>query len=208
VSERERYQRYLASREWAVLKEQVRARSGGVCERCKKAPYEQTHHVTYARKYHERIDDLQAVCELCHLFVSGKSDLDPAAQRKIIVCLDETTSYNVDQRRLDALRLILERYSGECPTIIRLYALNGDTINLSAPPTSGAADCVEAVREVLRLQVHMCPDDVCEYVRDRSNPPLTVPTFSNAVPAAVQNRENITGTSVEEIARMLGSRRT
>jgi hypothetical protein len=71
------YQAYLASREWALLKEQVRKRSGGKCERCEENNYEQTHHVTYERAGHEELADLQALCEGCHLFVSGKSDDDP-----------------------------------------------------------------------------------------------------------------------------------
>lgn len=71
------YQRYLASREWALLKEQVRARSGGKCERCEENEYEQTHHLTYERVGHERLADLQALCAGCHLFISAKSDEDP-----------------------------------------------------------------------------------------------------------------------------------
>lgn len=69
---------YLASREWALLKEQVRVRSGGCCERCAVGDHEQTHHVTYERLGHERLDDLLGVCEACHLYLSGKSDDDPA----------------------------------------------------------------------------------------------------------------------------------
>lgn len=72
------YHRYLASREWGLLKEQVRQRSGGHCEHCGSNTYEQTHHVTYERVGAERLDDLLAVCEECHLFLSGKSDDDPS----------------------------------------------------------------------------------------------------------------------------------
>lgn len=71
------YQRYLASREWALLKEQVRKRSGDICERCLMAPYQETHHLTYARIGHEDLADLLAVCKPCHQFLSGKSDIDP-----------------------------------------------------------------------------------------------------------------------------------
>lgn len=78
ISERERYQRYLASREWAVLKRLVHARSEGLCERCKANIADQVHHMTYIRKYREQLDDLLHVCRKCHEFVSGKSDLDPA----------------------------------------------------------------------------------------------------------------------------------
>lgn len=60
MPEKERYQQYLCSREWAVLKEQVHKRSGGICERCGFHPLDRVHHLTYARKYKERLEDLVA----------------------------------------------------------------------------------------------------------------------------------------------------
>jgi hypothetical protein len=71
------YQEYLASREWALLKNRVRERSGGICERCKKAPQQATHHKTYERIGHESLDDLLGVCNPCHEWLSGKTDDDP-----------------------------------------------------------------------------------------------------------------------------------
>jgi len=70
------YQQYLASREWALLKEQIRKRSGDKCERCLRDPYESTHHLTYERVGNELLTDLLAVCNACHKFLSGKSKLD------------------------------------------------------------------------------------------------------------------------------------
>lgn len=75
---KEKYSRYLCSREWNVLKEQVRERSGGICERCKIHPMSATHHLTYERKYKELVEDLQAICQGCHDFTHGKSNFDPA----------------------------------------------------------------------------------------------------------------------------------
>src|SRR2546426_1847649 len=71
IVKREEYQKYLASREWALLKERVRERSGGICERCKSAPHQATHHLTYERVGQELLEDLLGVCEPCHEFVSG-----------------------------------------------------------------------------------------------------------------------------------------
>lgn len=76
------YRAYLASREWGLLKRQVRERSGGKCERCG-APQEVTHHVTYERLGHERLDDLLAVCKQCHDYLSGITDLDPVGERQL-----------------------------------------------------------------------------------------------------------------------------
>lgn len=73
------YQEYLASRDWALLKNQVRERSGGTCERCHRAPHQSTHHLTYARIGHELLEDLLGVCGPCHEYLSGKLHDDPAA---------------------------------------------------------------------------------------------------------------------------------
>lgn len=75
------YQTYLASREWSLLREQVRERSGNQCERCWHAPQQAVHHMTYENVGHESLDELLAVCNPCHAWLSGKSDRDPAATR-------------------------------------------------------------------------------------------------------------------------------
>lgn len=71
------YHVYLASREWALLKNAVKERSGGICERCGLAPHQQTHHLTYERLGKESLEDLQGVCSSCHEFLSAKSNFDP-----------------------------------------------------------------------------------------------------------------------------------
>jgi len=80
--ERAKYQEYLASREWAVKREAVRQRSKGKCERCKTNDMHSVHHKTYDRVGNERLTDLQAICDPCHEFVSGKRDDDPAIKPK------------------------------------------------------------------------------------------------------------------------------
>lgn len=73
------YQRYLASREWAVLREEVRRRSRNRCESCFLLPQQAVHHLTYERIGHENINDLMAVCNPCHEYLSGKSNEDPSS---------------------------------------------------------------------------------------------------------------------------------
>lgn len=75
--DREKYAAYLCSREWSVLKAAVHERARGRCERCEINQIDAVHHLTYARKYREDLDDLQAICNQCHEFVHGKSDFDP-----------------------------------------------------------------------------------------------------------------------------------
>lgn len=79
------YHRYLASREWAVKKEQVKQRSAGTCERCQEARASEVHHVTYERLGHEDLDDLLHICCACHRFLSAKSDYDPLSHWKQVV---------------------------------------------------------------------------------------------------------------------------
>lgn len=88
------YPRYLASREWAVLKEQVRKRSGNKCERCFAAPYQQTHHVTYERIGHERLDDLLGLCRDCHEYLSAKTETDPRTKGLVAGCLTNNGAWS------------------------------------------------------------------------------------------------------------------
>lgn len=75
--EKEKYGLYLASREWSLLKARVKERSHGICERCKANPSRQVHHLTYARKYREELEDLQDLCVGCHEFIHAHSGKDP-----------------------------------------------------------------------------------------------------------------------------------
>jgi len=88
------YKEYLASREWALLKEHVRQRSHGWCERCAVGLYEQTHHVTYERVGRELLTDLLAVCRECHEFLSAKSTKDPSENVRLLVVAVSTDSYH------------------------------------------------------------------------------------------------------------------
>lgn len=85
MSDKFDYQRYLASREWASKKEAIRARCEGFCERCGVRPYESTHHLTYERIGNELLEDLLAVCNWCHEFISAKSDYDPKEDIAFVV---------------------------------------------------------------------------------------------------------------------------
>lgn len=68
---------YYNSRAWQIIREQIRERSGGTCERCKLAPAQETHHIHYRRKYRELLTDLLDLCTPCHEFLSYVSDFDP-----------------------------------------------------------------------------------------------------------------------------------
>lgn len=82
--DREKYNAYLCSREWAERREAVRVRAKGKCERCKVLPMAAVHHLTYARKYEEQLDDLQAICNQCHEFTHGKDWFDPVDYYRLL----------------------------------------------------------------------------------------------------------------------------
>jgi hypothetical protein len=73
----ERWHRYMASREWQVLRQAVAERSQGQCERCLCGEASEVHHLTYRRRFRERLEDLQHVCAPCHAYLSAKRPDDP-----------------------------------------------------------------------------------------------------------------------------------
>jgi hypothetical protein len=77
LSKDEKYQKYLRSREWLLLKKQVHERAKEICERCMHNPVECIHHDTYARLYNERLSDLWGLCKGCHDFIEDRSEYDP-----------------------------------------------------------------------------------------------------------------------------------
>ena len=71
VYRRWQYRRYLRSPHWQTMRRKVLRRAGYECERCRrKAPLD-VHHLTYARRGHEDMNDLQALCRQCHKEAHG-----------------------------------------------------------------------------------------------------------------------------------------
>lgn len=92
TNDKEKYAAYLCSREWCEKREAVRERAGGKCERCGVLPMDACHHLTYERKYAERLEDLQAICNPCHEFTHGKIDIDPLDHRYVFEYLVDCKS--------------------------------------------------------------------------------------------------------------------
>jgi hypothetical protein len=88
----ENWYKYLASRPWRLLHNLVRERSGGICERCENRPMYAAHHLTYIRRFHERLDDLLAVCVPCHEFLHAHSEHDPV-EADLQVARDNDDAY-------------------------------------------------------------------------------------------------------------------
>ena len=68
---KEMYRRYLKTKHWQQLRQEVLRRANGRCEKCGYQPWKsnglQVHHLTYSDIGYEKLDDLIAVCPRCHM---------------------------------------------------------------------------------------------------------------------------------------------
>jgi hypothetical protein len=60
------YKSYLASPAWRDRRLGVIRRARGICERCRRWPIVNVHHLTYDRVGAEPLEDLLGVCIKCH----------------------------------------------------------------------------------------------------------------------------------------------
>ena len=61
------YHLYLRSKKWQRIKRRKLQRANFKCERCNSNLMLQVHHKTYQHVYHEPLEDLIVLCEVCHL---------------------------------------------------------------------------------------------------------------------------------------------
>jgi hypothetical protein len=64
------WQAYLTTPEWIIRRSLTFRRAGGTCERCRQISATQAHHLLYVHRFAEPLEDLMAVCERCHAFLS------------------------------------------------------------------------------------------------------------------------------------------
>jgi replicative DNA helicase len=145
--EREKYQHYLCSREWAMRKEAVHKRAKGICERCGQYPIDAVHHLTYARKYEEDLEDLAGWCKQCHDFTHGKALWDPREDQVRVPLTDSvdtpTHVHEALQETFDGLERRLSGEASEIPTgFVELDGLTGglhksELVILASRPSMG-----------------------------------------------------------------------
>lgn len=64
---RARYEKRIASAQWRNMRRDIGKLRGEGCERCRRLTQPLfLHHKTYERLGHERLDDLELLCRLCH----------------------------------------------------------------------------------------------------------------------------------------------
>lgn len=136
TNEKEKYHAYLCSPEWGKLRKAIRVRSGGICERCQCRKMDAVHHLTYIRKYKERLTDLQAICNTCHEVTHG---LDEETHKPTITC------YLAGKRCGQKLDVIddVEQESSSWPFVVRFVA----------------SDLTSASGEMVLWDKHGCPTD-------------------------------------------------
>jgi len=65
----ENYHNYLRSAKWRRKRDAVMKRDLAVCRYCGR-PATEVHHLTYDRIYDEELEDLAAVCDICHTLLT------------------------------------------------------------------------------------------------------------------------------------------
>jgi hypothetical protein len=66
------YQAYLNSKEWYRRRAGRLVAASFSCERCGCGEWLQVHHRTYVRLKHERDEDLEVLCRMCHVEHHGQ----------------------------------------------------------------------------------------------------------------------------------------
>ena len=82
---KEEYAEYRKSWQWQMKRNFIWVRAKGQCERCKKQPMQDVHHITYIHVGDEHLDELLGVCRECHedLHEIDKIEKDWTEERKV-----------------------------------------------------------------------------------------------------------------------------
>ncbi len=110
---KEKYQAYLCSPEWWAIRKRVIARADGVCENCGIGKVAHVHHLTYARKYNERLSDLLGVCIECH---SGIHD------GTVQIRSGQGSHVRESDVKIDMRETTLQDFVGESPFVVERIA--------------------------------------------------------------------------------------
>lgn len=126
------YHRYMASREWAIRKQDILERAGGFCERCdSQSGRLQVHHLTYEHLGAERPDELLAVCKWCHQYESGKVHADPADVSTWLFHFFDQLSTGLAFHGWEWIENLAHKYGPEWCQVLSRAALDYDMVAVS-----------------------------------------------------------------------------
>jgi hypothetical protein len=100
------YEEYMRSPQWRRKRKQRLKLDGYACQKCGKTSKEyrlEVHHLTYDRLGHERMEDLQSLCVLCHPIATSEQRRRKYAKRVIVLC---------DVQRKTPIRVKKETHNG------------------------------------------------------------------------------------------------
>lgn len=108
-----KYKEYIKSEKWKLKRQKVIDKVGYECEQCGKEHGLQVHHKTYDNLFNELLEDLQLLCNMCHLskhdnhfnkvFKKNKHRIKPRNKKK----RNRIKKYNlseIDKRRQDLIK--------------------------------------------------------------------------------------------------------
>ena len=94
------YEAYLASAQWAHLRQKAMREAHGLCQRCRFNTARNAHHTSYPRDWrNDRVGNLLAVCTECHKSLHHRAPHDAWRQHD-----DELPSFHAKLRQSDQLR--------------------------------------------------------------------------------------------------------
>jgi len=88
------YAWYLASPSWHERRQWILKRATYICEKCRKRPATQVHHLTYVRVFNELPTDLVALCKQCHNEIHWRQ---PANDNQLQLSFDFSTALPEDE---------------------------------------------------------------------------------------------------------------
>lgn len=82
------YKAYIQSDAWRWMRRTKLAQVGRRCQKCRRwwhqlrpGEWLEVHHLTYARLFHERLSDLQVLCNTCHKKETRRTRRNRAVRR-------------------------------------------------------------------------------------------------------------------------------
>ncbi len=76
MNEREKFQKYIKSKKWNILRRKVLNRDNYTCQFCNSKKDLIVHHITYNNLFNETLNDLITICYKCHIKVHRKGDIN------------------------------------------------------------------------------------------------------------------------------------